>query len=517
MLEHAKSDRQVGMILVHEYSRFSRDPWRTPEIIGELQRSGVQVVSVTEPVYDVDTIMGMWMQKVTEAKNASYSMEVAFHTRKGMRQNANVRDPESGWCYKNGGKPPWGYKTRRIERVDVRGRPRFKAVWEPDTTEVAGKPVWQWARDVLLQAGLGASLDGIRDMLAEAGVSAPRGGHWGVSTLHSLLEPHMLLQYAGCGTWAVRKKRRQRWNPPEEWEVVENAHQAIISLEEAQAIKDARCRARARHEAKSARMAHMRTQDSPYLLTGGLFTCRRCGANMIGHRNRGYSYYACATSQYRRGAGCGEAVMVSHAVLEDAVWEQIGKWAHRLAVGGDCLVDKMNAELRRVWKANGGKEAAQVARRMVEVDGKIANLWQAIEDGLADVAGANARLATLQAEKARLEAQLGVEQNGPPQVDGALLARYVTELPILIQEATNEEKRQLARSFVEEIGLNPDTREVEIEFKLPDNCANHVEAATGIEPVDKSFADSCLTTWLRRLSNPRKAGRLSARQSLADK
>ena len=32
-----------------------------------------------------------------------------------------------------------------------------------------------------------------------------------------------------------------------------------------------------------------------------------------------------------------------------------------------------------------------------------------------------------------------------------------------------------------------------------------VEAAIGIEPMDKGFADLCLTTWLRRLIVKRKA------------
>jgi hypothetical protein len=69
-----------------------------------LQQNGMRVISVTEPSFDVNTVMGMWMQKVTVAKNASYSMEVAFHTRKGMRQNTSARDEATGYAFKNGGR-----------------------------------------------------------------------------------------------------------------------------------------------------------------------------------------------------------------------------------------------------------------------------------------------------------------------------------------------------------------------------------------------------------------------------
>jgi len=171
MFERAKSDPQVGVVLVHESSRFCRHPWRTPQLIGELQDAGVRVISATEPEYDVNTVMGMWMQKVTEAKNASYSMEVAFHTRKGMRQNANMRDPETGWCYKNGGRPAWGYRTTRIERTDVRGRPRFKAVWELNTEEIAGRPVWEWTREMLGRAGEGVAQQVRAGAIGDAGRS----------------------------------------------------------------------------------------------------------------------------------------------------------------------------------------------------------------------------------------------------------------------------------------------------------------------------------------------------------
>ena len=86
----------------------------------------------------------------------------------------------------------------------------------------------------------------------------------------------------------------------------------------------------------------------------------------------------------------------------------------------------------------------------------------------------------------------------PPVIDRAVLARYVSELPRLLEKATDQERRELVRQFVEKMELDPETREVELQLRLPGNCANHMEAAAGVEPANRGFADLCLTTWLRR-------------------
>jgi site-specific DNA recombinase len=503
MFERAKSDPQVSVVLVHESSRFSRHPWRTPQLIGELQDAGVRVVSVTEPEFDVNTVMGMWMQKVTEAKNASYSMEVAFHTRKGMRQNANARDPESGWCYKNGGRPSWGYRTVRIERTDVRGRPRFKAIWDLNREEVAGRPVWEWTREVLMKARGGTSLDSLQDMLNEAGVPSPSGGYWSASTLHSLLEPHMLLQYAGYSTWAVRKKRRRKWNDPSDWEVVPNAQPAIISEDEAKAIGKVREAARSQHGNRSARMAGVKSAGSRFVLSGGLFRCTRCGANMTGHTNRGRDGYICGAAKYRRGLGCGPRVFVEKELIEEAVWDTVQAWVDR-AVADRCeeLAGRVNRRLATEWKSAGGADAAAVRRRVERVESKMQNIRQAVEDGLGDAGWANARLAELSRERAELAAKLGDAPVSAqqPQLDGSEVARYLTDVRRLLSHADDRERRMIARRLVEEVTLDPDERRIEVKVKLPANAVQRVEAAAGVEPANGGFADLCLTTWLRRRS-----------------
>jgi len=237
MVARAKQDPSIDTILVHDMSRFSRDSGRAKVLLGELRRAGVEVLSLSDPTADPDTVAGVYLEAITLAKNEAYSREIAFHTRKGCRANVQTRDPETGWCYKNGGQPPWGYRSERISRgLDKRGRPIYKAIWVPDDRIVAGRPVHEWARHCLVElAADGASLDALRDFCNQSDLPAPRCRHWGSSTWQSLLQPHKLLQYAGYAVWNVHRKNGVK-RAPTEWVVVEGAQEALITETEALAV-----------------------------------------------------------------------------------------------------------------------------------------------------------------------------------------------------------------------------------------------------------------------------------------
>jgi len=80
------------------------------------------------------------MGKMTELKQASYSMDVALHPHEGMRANGKSRDPKKGCCYKNGGAPPWGYVTEKVQRgVDRKGAGTMKPLWERNESAVVGR------------------------------------------------------------------------------------------------------------------------------------------------------------------------------------------------------------------------------------------------------------------------------------------------------------------------------------------------------------------------------------------
>ncbi len=54
-----------------------------------------------------------------------------------------------------------------------------------------------------------------------------------------------------------------------------------------------------------------------------------------------------------------------------------------------------------------------------------------------------------------------------------MLRRYVDDLPRVLGHATNDERRGLAQCFVETVVLKPDTREIDMQLRLPEECVNH--------------------------------------------
>jgi hypothetical protein len=196
------------------------------------------------------------------------------------------------------------------------------------------------------------------------------------------------LQYCGVGVWNVRaKKGRER--PPVEWVVVENAHEPLITGEEAQTILTVR-RAAGK---KQFETGGSRARGSAYLLSGNLFRCDRCQGNMIGfHTGSGY-YYVCGSQPYRRGMGCGPGVYVPQKQVEAEV---LGG----LRIVLDHCTDprgftaRVNRELRQLWEVSTGFRP-DAAARIAEIDRRIANIWRAVEEGLEGGKQANTRLSEL--------------------------------------------------------------------------------------------------------------------------
>jgi DNA invertase Pin-like site-specific DNA recombinase len=477
MLERARAG-EADAIIVHDLSRFGRNSLTARVTIQDLGRAGVEVLSVTDPKVDRETSAGVYMEAITHAKNEAYSREVAFHTRKGCRANVQMRDSETGWCYKNGGQPLFGYRAERLVRGDVkRGKPLAKIIWVPDDSLIAGRSLHEWARHCLVElAGKGASLAELRDFCNESGIPGRRKQYWGISTWHALLQPSVLLQYCGYAVWNVHDKHGHQ-RPQSEWVIVDGAHPSLLSEKEARMIAAAR-----QHQAadkKKFDIGYGKSRSSSYLLSGGLFRCGRCGANMMGmHTDSGY-YYVCGSQPYRRGMGCGPGVYVPQRLAEGEV---ISGLKELLSICSDPkgFTRKVNEELRNLVQTHPSTNS-EATERVKTIDAKIANIRQAIEDGLTDANWANSRLRDLFGERKVLEAS-GSKTERVPQIDVATAMAYRSQVEKLFKNGKPAECKSLLRSWVKEVKLAPAKLEVEIAYRIPEAVMNGLVAGGGFEP-----------------------------------
>jgi len=462
MVVRAKSDPSINIILIHEYSRFSRNLANAMTVCAELKASGVRLLSATEPEYDFETLPGVCMGTFTHASNQETSRKISEHVKKGCRANIRTRDEETGLCYKNGGKALWGYSVKLLERgVGKGGRPEYKQVWELDDTIVAGKPVHEWVRYCLVELAMkGASQAKLRDFCNEQGIPGRSDKIWNSTSWKDLLYDFNILKYAGCGVWNVRDARTRK-KPIEEWEIVEDAHPSIITKEEATALIDVRQKLRKQYHGP----AGGRARKSKFLLSGGSAVCLRCGKNLIGHKK----YYVCGSQPYRSGLGCGEGVYVPQLLLESEVIKDIEEIIAKLA-DPKQFTKKVNEELRRMWEQHSGYDP-EAEKHINGIDRKIKHIRQQLEDGLDDTVYFNGRLKELTAEREGLEASL-TACDKPMQVDAAKVMAYRTDLDNILKQSELAERKEYVQAWVDHITLDPDAREVFIQYRIPNELTN---------------------------------------------
>ncbi len=120
MIELAVIERP-NYIILDDSSRFARTRQVAIDTKNKLRTYGIEILYASEPNIDTKTIAGFWLEGIQELKNEATSREIAFNVTRGMNRNLKNRDEETGWCYKNGGKPPYGYIANQLYK-----RKKFK-------------------------------------------------------------------------------------------------------------------------------------------------------------------------------------------------------------------------------------------------------------------------------------------------------------------------------------------------------------------------------------------------------
>ena len=484
MLRDAEA-RQFDVLLVDDLSRLSRDQIDTERTRRRLVHWGIRLIGVSDGI-DTATKGHKLMSAVKGVMNELYLDDLADKTHRGLAGQALKG-------YNCGGRT-YGYRHVPIyhpSEKDEYGRLRIMAV-QREIEEIQAK----WVRQIFRWYADGLSPRWIAGELNRLGVPGPgaewkrkrrsaRYGTWSASALHGdpkagtgLLNNPL---YTGRLIWNRRqwvrnpetRRKVPKLRPESEWIVVERPKLRIVDQKLWDAVQ---ARRRAQGEAQMT-VGKVRTGRGPKYLLSGLLKCGACESNYV---MKDYYRYGCAGHLNRGEAHCTNHLSVPRAIVEDRCLQSI----RRDLFTPEALnlfikeTSRLLAERRRRHRP----ELAEAQRRLVAVEREIANIMQAIKEGIL-TATTKAELEKAEAERTCLQETLQADMRGLDKV-AAFLPRAAERYRALVTNLAQvtlprvAEARQQIRELVGEIKLVP-TAEGYLEAELTGRYQGLVKLAVG--------------------------------------
>jgi DNA invertase Pin-like site-specific DNA recombinase len=421
-----RKPQPFDVIIVWKFSRFARS--REDSVIYKrlLEKHGVRLLSLNEPVDDGPA--GRMLEGILEVLDEFYSRNLATDTVRGMRKNASLG-------FHNGGVTPTGY---RVERRGDERSPRGILVPDPEYAPIIARI----ARDYL--GGQGAKA--IAMVLNDEGLRTRRSKLWSTQAVLSILRNET---YAGVRSWG-KKAKGGRHKPDADPVRVVGAHEALVEPEDFARIQVLLA-------SRSRERVHPRRLSSDYLLSG-LLVCGACGAKYIGHSAKSgqVHYYGCQRKM-KSGASACTGRLLNRDRAEAAVAAQLRDVVLTPVHFGD-LVRMVNEELAGQTEA-AALELETVQGQLVESQGKLARLYDAIESGALSIADLAPRIRQRKEQVDELLAarsRLLSRPDGVPvlQVGEAEVEAHVAGLRALLASGSVGKRRAFLTAWVRRIEVH---------------------------------------------------------------
>ena len=200
--------------------------------------------------------------------------------------------------YSNGGRPPYGYRNKRVVLKNQRNENQHKVVRELDPENAPA------IAHAFKRHAEGVGTNTIAAELNQMGFRSQNGNTFTKNTVRAWFRnPY---PSAGCLVWNRLNKQKQV-NPFEQWQRVKDAYPAIISYEEADRIFQKT------ESKKSSPTGNNKglVQSSKYLLIG-LIICPICGKHFVMNSDlkRNQFHYICGTRN-RVAQGCENKIWIA--------------------------------------------------------------------------------------------------------------------------------------------------------------------------------------------------------------
>lgn len=283
MIAQAKSsDHPFDAILVWKFSRFARSQEESIVYKAMLQKAGVDVISISEPV--IDGPFGSLIERIIEWMDEYYSIRLAGEVKRSMTVNAERGVRQTA--------PPFGYKKNPAEGGPfmVPEETEAAVIREVFDKYLAGVPVWQ-----------------ILDDLNGRGIRTHRGGKIENRTVMYWLQNPV---YVGMNRWTPSGKTCRDFHNPDSV-TVQGDHEALVSREVFDAVQILVAAASEAYRPKSRPSFELKDW------MGGVVRCADCGCTLIFQKPR---YFVC--NGYVHGR-CKSRQSITVDALHEAVIEKL--------------------------------------------------------------------------------------------------------------------------------------------------------------------------------------------------
>lgn len=356
LLRDARGGR-FDAVIIYDMFRGSRDIADWFNFRKEMRRLGVQVISASERLGDIDN-PGDFLH---EGVNALFGQMHIIKYRKDSIDGSVKRAKSGMFC---GGTPPLGYDVER-KFIKAGNKTNVESRYVLNQREA---PV---VRMIFEMYAAGSSYSAILAEVDKSGITGKFGQHIERNTLYYILKN---VRYTGTFLWGEYEMRHMRkWvgrKRDEKEQGVIRKPGAIPQIVPQHIFDIVQERLRSNKRANNS----SRTPDRCYLLSG-LIRCGICGAPMVGYttKSKGHEYKRYGCTNNRKFRNCGQK-HVNAEKLEEYLLHMLRS---RVLIPEyiEALVDRVIAGTDR------NNERSAIAAEIQSLDSKQANLLAAIELG----------------------------------------------------------------------------------------------------------------------------------------
>ncbi|MDA0735477.1 MAG: recombinase family protein [Chloroflexi bacterium] len=429
--------RPFDVIVAWKANRLSRKLEHRLTYQALLRRRGVKVVLVKEPEFD--GALGFLVESVLAVVDEFLTLQIGEDVLRGQKEIARQG-------FSAGGRPPKGYRSaKKVVGLRKGGEPITRTAWEPDP---------EWQGQALQAFHLAAQGKSFAEIVRTTGVVSNKSS---LSTyLHNraFIGDRVYNKQRHVDTKAIRVN-----NPQEEWVIVPDAHQAIVSVELFDKVQE--ILSQKRHSNFTER-----TLKSDYLLSG-LLWCPKHQCNYVGWSNHDREYYACSLRN-KNLIPASECRLLKKDAIEGFI----------LGIVTDQILQPENVrqglaaieeESQREKELAKG-ESSLLQTQIAEVQEQLSRYQGAVAQGVDPGALAepmNQCYQRLAALKSTLDEQQ-IKRYAPANVTSQLVTQVIESANHYLDEGRPADIKLLLRELIERIEVDEEEVTLRYTFKNPD-------------------------------------------------